>query len=132
MQLALRQLLVMTARPDRLPDASGRSTLAIRRCDEVAPGGNDAGRVASQPLHVHEPHLFGRVFAEGSSQPVRVLVGHSHQNRLTQLQSFIDERHQSVGEILAIVPQQSLVSIALLGPLGYPSTSHQLLDTVES
>ena len=47
MQLTLRQLLGMTARPDRLPDAPDRATPASRRCDEVAPGGDDAGRVAS-------------------------------------------------------------------------------------
>ena len=60
-----------------------------------------------------------------------VLVRHRYQDRLTQLQPFVDEGHQVAGEIVTIVPQQSLMPIALLGPLRDPLTHDQLPDIAE-
>ena len=121
-KLALLQLLRPPPRPDRFTDPSHRARLWPLLLDEVSPGRDDAGRVAAQDSHVDEadagPPAIQRVLEQGES---RFHDGDHH--GLPGSHTFEHERHCSVEELVAPMPEQGLMAVSAVR-LGLTRTEH--------
>jgi hypothetical protein len=78
--LALDQLGRGPGGPDGLADPPGRAAVDVVGDDEVAPGGDDPGRVGADVGHVGEGDPIG-VGAEGGAQQPDLGRAHHHQHR---------------------------------------------------
>jgi hypothetical protein len=114
--LALGDLLRRALRPDRLADPVQPLAAAGVPVDEVAPHGDDAGRIAPCGLHVDELDA-SRGVAEPAAQ--RLLAGRQHgdEHGLVALDGGHDERQYGLGESLRAAIEDRVVTKGR-GPLG--------------
>jgi hypothetical protein len=125
--LALDQLVRGALGPDGLADPPGRAAAAVERVHEVAPGGEDPGRVGADVGDVGERHPVG-VAAEGRPQQPDLGRAHHHQHRLAGGDPLPDEREGSGQEVDLPGVQQRLVSEGLNGLEQGGSTASNSLD----
>ena len=81
MPVALVELRLTAAGPDRLADAAQRAPGAAVRRDEVVPGGDDAAGVASERLHLGELDA-GCVLAQLGPEAAGAVLADRHEHGL--------------------------------------------------
>jgi len=112
--LALDQLGRGPPGPDGLADAAGPPVGDVVAGHEVAPGGDDPGRVGSDVGHVGEGDPVG-VAAQGGAEQADLGRAHHHQDRLVGGDPLADEREGAGQEVDLAGVQQRLVPEGLSG-----------------
>lgn len=107
-ELALGDLDVAATSPDGLADAPCRP--APGGADEGRPGGDDAGGVRTQELHVDEVDGVG-AGSECIREQTDPSPGRRHHDRLTVCQTVTHEGDAAVDELVLTAPQHRLMSV---------------------
>jgi hypothetical protein len=103
---ALDQLGVAAPRPHGLADADHRARPGSHQ--EVAPGGDDAGGVAAQLLHVDEADRVA-VAPQRVLQEPSLVLAHRHQRDAVRRERSTDFRHCPGHVLVAVCVEDGLV-----------------------
>ena len=116
-QLALDDLGLAPARPDRFTDAPDARTGRGVRLDELPPRRYQAGGISADLVHVREVDVPG-IAAELRSHQPDLLAVEGDDDRIVRLEGALDERNDARQELLLIRIEKRVVPEDLLGAQG--------------